>query len=147
MATATEMIERLQNLNLHDALVSSIEETAADYAVLNTGQMYEGLDGSGQKISPQYKSPQYAQEKHEMNPLPGYGYPDAHLTGAFYRGYGMRVEGDELVKDSNVDYADKLFEKYGNELGQLDPENHEKYIEGALAPVFYEKIREETGLL
>lgn len=147
MATASQLLERLQNLNLRDTLVSSIEETAADYAVLNTGQMYEGLDGTGQKILPQYKSPQYAREKNYMNPLPGYGYPDAHLTGAFYRGYRLTVEGDELVKDSNVDYADKLFEKYDNELGQLDEENHEKYIDEALAPVFYDKVREETGLL
>jgi len=147
MATASQLEERLRNLNLRDILIASIQETAADYAVLNTNQLYEGVDGTGQKIAPQYASEGYADMKSKMNSAPGYGTPDLHLTGAFYRGYQLVVEGDELIKDSNVEYADELFEKYGNHIGQLDAENHEQYVDNTLAPVFYDKVREETGLI
>jgi len=82
-----------------------------------------------------------------MNPAPGYGNPDLKLTGAFYQGYGIRVEGDEVIKDSDVEYADDLFLKYGNAIGQLDEQRHEQYVEEELAPTLYEKVREQTGLI
>jgi hypothetical protein len=147
MATTTEMLERLRSLNVRDLLVSSIEETAAEYVELNTRQMYQGLDGNGQKIQPTYRRQRYARVKNEMNSAPGYGVPDLKLTGAFYQGYGVRVEGDEVVKDSDVPYADDLFEKYGNAIGELDEDFHEEYVDGNLAPLFYDKVREETGLI
>ncbi len=147
MATATEMIERLQGLNIRDLLIESIEETAQQYVELNTAQLYEGKDGNDQPLNPTYASPKYARVKNEMNPTPGYGNPDLKLTGAFYGGYELRVEGDDLVKDSDVEYADDLFAKYGNAIGQLDEANHEQYVNEEMAPVLYEKVRELTGLL
>jgi len=148
MATTAQIIERLTTVrdSVRDLLVSSIEETAEQYVDLNTEQMYQGLDGSGQKISPQYKLQEYADMKSQMNSAPGYGTPDLKLTGAFYQGYGVRVEGDDVIKDSDVEYADELFERYGNAIGELDEENHEQYVEGDLAPVFMDKVREITGL-
>lgn len=147
MATTRDIIERLQGLNLQELLTESIEETAAQYVDLNTAQMYQGKDGDGQSIAPQYGSESYANEKNQMNPTPGYGIPDLRLSGAFYRGYKVRVEGQDLVKDSDVPYADELFNKYGNAIGQLDEVNHEEYVEQELAPVLYDKVREQTGLL
>lgn len=149
MATAAQLIQRITTLrdNMRETLVEAIEETADQYVELNTKQMYAGLDGTGRQISPQYASQEYATQKNQMNPAPGYGTPDAYLTGAFYRGYGIRVEGDQVIKDSDVEYADKLFEKYGNELGELDDDSREQYINEGMAPVFYDKVREITGLL
>lgn len=146
MATASELIERLQGLNLREILTESIEETAPQYVELNTQQLFKGLDGTGGSIHPLYRSAKYARMKNQMNALPGYGTPDLKLTGAFYQGYGVRVEGDEVVKDSDVAYADDLFEKYGNAIGELDEENHEAYIDNGLSPVFTDKVREQTGL-
>ncbi len=147
MATTSDLLERLQSLNLRELLADSIEETAPEYVELNTQQLFKGLDGMGQSIRPLYRSAKYARVKNQSNPLPGYGTPDLKLTGAFYQGYELKVEGDELVKDSDVDYADQLFEKYGNEIGQLDEENHEEYIQENLAPAFYDRVREQTGLI
>lgn len=147
MAYTRDIIERLQGLNLESLLTESIAETAAQYVDLNTAQLYQGKDGDGQAISPLYRSNGYADEKSRMNSAPGYGVPDLKLTGAFYRGYTVRVEGQDLVKDSNVEYADELFNKYGNAIGQLNEVNHEEYVERELAPVLYDKVREQTGLI
>jgi hypothetical protein len=147
MATASEIEERLKALDLRKLLTESIEETADQYVELNQQQMYAGKDGDGREISPQYARQDYAVMKNQMNPAPGYGTPDLKLTGAFYQGYGVRVEGDEVIKDSNVEYADQLFEKYGNAIGELDEGRHEEYVEGEMGPVFYDKVREQTGLI
>lgn len=147
MATTTDIIERLQGMNLQELLTESILETAEQYVDLNTAQLYQGKDGDGQPISPQYAWDTYAAEKNQMNPTPGYGIPDLKLTGAFYRGYTLQVEGDEVIKDSDVEYADDLFTKYGNQIGELDEVNHDEYVNGEMAPVFYDKVRELTGLL
>lgn len=147
MATATEILERLQSLSVREMLIESIEETADLYVDLNTAQLLEGKDGDNQPLRPQYAIESYADQKNRMNPLPGYGNPDLKLTGAFYKGYGVRVEGTDVVKFSTVSYADGLFEKYGNAIGQLDEERHEEYVQGDLAPILYDKFREQTGLI
>jgi hypothetical protein len=148
MSTTAELIQRLTQLrdNMREVLVDSIEETASIYVDLNTEQMYVGKDGTGRSISPMYKFIEYANQKSAMNPAPGFGVPDLKLTGAFYEGYTVHVEGDQVIKDSTVEYADKLFEKYGNAIGELDDDFHQQYVEGDLAPVFMDKVREITGL-
>lgn len=147
MATATQILARLKGLNVKDLVTESIMETADRYVELNLAQLLQGKDGNDQPLRPSYARARYARVKFEMNPAPGYGNPDARLTGAFYKGYGVRVEGDQVIKDSNVEYADDLFEKYGNAIGQLDEERHQEYTEEDLAPVLYEKFREQTGLI
>lgn len=134
------MKRRLEGLSVQAEAEGALDDTADDFAELNTQQMYRGLDSTGQPIAPQYARADYAQMKNQMNPAPGYGTPDLYLTGAFYRGYTLRVEGGQVTEDSDVDYADDLTEKYGPDIWGLDDENLASYRTGP----FWEALKERV---
>src|SRR5690348_238105 len=103
MAYATEIIERLEQLKsgFTTMLEESIQETESGFIDLNTQQMYEGKNSDGGEIGA-YRSEVYAEMKNQMNSLPGFGVPDLKLTGAFYEGYSLRIQGGEIEETSNV---------------------------------------------
>jgi hypothetical protein len=137
-----EMIRRLGRLDIQTATEESVLETAEEYVQLNTQQMYEGKDSYGRQISPGYASEGYADEKHQMNPVPGYGVPDLKYSGDFYRNWGISVQGGKIIGDSDVEYADKLFEKY-DDIAGLDPENMNEYRQGPFREALKEKVEEQ----
>lgn len=141
----SEMKRRLQGLNVAQVAEETIEETKQAFIDLNTAQMYKGLDNTGQPIHPAYRSPKYARVKHEMNPLPGLGIPDAHVTGAFYRGYTLMAQGGKVTENSTVPYADELSEKYP-EMWGLDPENLVTYRTGPFWSVLKNKVETQLFL-
>lgn len=136
------MIRRLGRLNIQEATELAVEETAGEYVQLNTKQMYEGKDAYGRQIGPAYASEAYAEEKHQMNPAPGFGNPDLRYSGRFYGKYEISVRGDKIVGDSKVDYADKIFKKYADIAG-LDPENMNEYRQGPFRNALKEKVGEQ----
>ena len=146
MATATEIIARLEAVNIELLAELAIEDTAKEFGKLNTEQMEEGKDSKDQKISPGYRSSSYARMKNQMNPKPGMGVPDLKLTGAFYKGYRLQVINGEVIEDSDVPYAPKLEKQYGKQIWGLDPENKRLYIEKFLSPGMKKRLTEETGL-
>jgi len=117
-----------------------MEETSEEFIRLNTEQMYAGKDSAGREMSPQYASQGYADEKHGMNPTPGYGTPDLKYSGAFYQGYELEVQGDKVKEDSRVQYAGKLTAKYGEQIWGLDPENLSIYRQETLVPLMRYKV-------
>lgn len=139
----TEMKRRLQGLDVQAVAVASMEETAQDFIDLNTEQMYAGKDSDGEPIQPDYKSDVYAQMKNRMNPAPGYGVPDLKATGAFYAGYTLKVDAGQVTEDSDVEYADKLTEQYGEQIWGLDDENLAAYRTGPFWSVLKKKVENQ----
>lgn len=137
--TATEMKRRLQGLNIQEATEEAVEMTAEEFVTFNTAQLYAGKNALGRPIAPGYAWETYADKKHAMNPKPGYGIPDAYLTGAFYSGFGISAQGGQVIEDSDVEYADKLFEKYDH-LGGLDPENLDRYRSGPFKEALKQRV-------
>ena len=147
MATPGEILEELEQLDI-DALVrESVEEVSTEYIKKNLDQLYEGLNSEGQKILPRYRSNKYARVKNEMNSAPGLGTPDLFLTGAFYAGSKARLEGDDIVEESSVEYSKDLENRYDpNQIWGLDEENHDEFVNEDLQTLIIEKISEQTGL-
>lgn len=147
MATPGEILTNLESLNLQEIIQEAVQEVSQDYVKRNLDQLYEGLGSDGQKIEPQYKVPYYARRKNRMNAKPGYGTPDLYLTGAFAEGTEVALEGDELVEQSSVEYAQYLEKNYSEEqIWGLTEDNHEQFVNEDLRPLIIEKISELTGL-
>jgi hypothetical protein len=50
----------------------------------NRYQLYTGLRPDGGEITPRYRYYWYAEWKHRINPVPGFGIPDLFITGALH---------------------------------------------------------------
>jgi hypothetical protein len=137
------MKRRLQGLDVQAAAESSMMETAQDFIDLNTQQMYEGKDSQDEQIQPTYKRPRYARVKNQMNPTPGYGVPDLKLSGDFYKGYTLKVDGDQVIEDSDVDYAKYLTERYGVKIWGLNDSNLSAYRTGPFWSVLKQKVQSQ----
>lgn len=137
------MKRRLQSLNLEQVTEEAIEETAPQYLELNQEQLYEGTTSQGTQVSPRYRSPKYARVKNEMNPAPGLGVPDLYVTGAFYEGQELKVVSGQIEEDSNVDYAEDLYQKYPNIAG-LDEEKLDQYRAGPFKEALEAKVKSKV---
>lgn len=147
MATPGEISTQLEELNIQEIIQEAVQEVSEEYVRKNLDQLYEGLGSDGQKIEPNYRSAKYARVKNEMNSKPGLGTPDLKVTGTFYDGTEATLEGDDLVEQSSVEYAQYLEKNYTEErIWGLTEENHEQFINEDVRPLIMEKIRALTGL-
>jgi len=88
--------QKLQSLNVLTIASETLSEHTGEMADELRSQLYAGRDNLDQSLR-QYRSSEYAQMKHGMNPLPGLGNPDLYLTGATHRSIRMAVNGQMVV--------------------------------------------------
>ena len=110
-------------------IIAEIQDTILDYN--REGQLYKGLDATGQKISPKYSRERYKRAKNRVNPLPGIGTPDLKLTGKFYSDFFLTAKNGVIDIFSSDEKADKLEAKYGDIFG-LTTDNEGKMNEQIL---------------
>jgi hypothetical protein len=118
-------------------------------------QVYSGQDGYGKHFPPYNTSTRkgtaYARDKHERNPLPGYGNPDYYYTGAFYdrmsvafRGGAMKVDSDDPKRDFII-LGTRFRQGAGLALFRLNPENMGKLRRQILQPNLVHRLAALTG--
>jgi hypothetical protein len=147
MSNVRKLIERFKSLNVDDIIGQAITDTKEELIIRNQAQMYEGERADGSPIQshrggPYYVFDWYADQKHSMNPLPGYGRKDHYLTGDYYRGMYATVQGN-VIKIGSTD--NKALEELGSPYG-LNDDNKKDYIKEHLKPRFVLLIAEKTGL-
>lgn len=81
--TLRELHRRLSSLNLEEVAGAALQKRGTDATNMLREQLYSGEKGDGRKIG-EYRSVDYAEFKHEINPLPGPRNVDLFLTGAYY---------------------------------------------------------------
>lgn len=145
MATIKALLDRFQNLDAGSIAVDATVETADQLADLNTEQMHKGFNAEGDPIG-EYRSEIYAEEKHRMNPLPGFGRVDLRLTGAFYEGMYVRIEGDTIIEGSTDEKEEALQKKYGKIIFGLSAPFKREYLNEFLRPAFARRMQEAIGL-
>lgn len=131
-----QAIEQLQQ-NIASFADESFVETKDDYAQLNTEQMNEGELNDGTAISPGYTSRTIQIKKRKGQPYDRVTLKD---TGAFYSGYTVQPQGDELNLDSSVSYATDLTKKYSDKIWGLNDKNRQTYAFGAFWNALKKKI-------
>jgi hypothetical protein len=107
--------------------------------------MHKGLNAHGEPLG-QYQNEVYAEMKHSMNPLPGFGVPDLRLTGAFYRATSVTVSGQSVITNSSDSKSAELQAKYGKEIFGLNGVYKREYLNESLGPVFRSSITSIIGL-
>ncbi len=146
MTTVEDLITRLASVDIAAETDTALDATDKVLVENVKNQLFAGQDASGSKLSPKYRLIRYANVKHEMNALPGYGTPDLKLTGALYREMNVHREKDELVFDSKMDYAPALEQKYGSGIFEPSNDNLDSYALDKFFPHLVTALEEKTGL-
>lgn len=142
MITVNNLLGRLKTVDVKDISFQSVSETKEVITDIQREQMFQGLNSKGNQIG-SYASYDYAVEKNDMNPLPGFGIPDLKLTGAFYAGFGTEVTPEEFSTSSSDEKNADLTAKYNpfglNKLSKTD------YAD-KLRPVLVKNVRNKLSL-
>lgn len=83
MTTISDLYEAASKLRLREELPKMIKRNEYPMVLKVVEQHKRGENGKGSKITPSYRGKGYATFKQSLNPAPGYGTPDATLTGAY----------------------------------------------------------------
>jgi hypothetical protein len=106
----------------------------------------EGVNKLGAKLQ-RYASNSYAARKYAINPFPGFGNPDLFRTGAFQRGFKLKI----LTKNSFDIYstdskANDLTRKYGADVFGLTNESRDQYRAETMQPELVKAVKKVLHL-
>jgi hypothetical protein len=148
MVTIDDMLANFRSIDLDQAVYSIVRSESKELINLNIDQLKHGITSEGATISPYYRSKEYADEKHRINPFPGYGVPDLRNTGDFYRGFFIKVSKTiyELGStDQKSDYLEGKYSKNGGIFG-INNENRTKFCKEVVRPRIISYIESKTGI-
>lgn len=152
--------DNIARLNLELLAEEAAENTVADFVELNKDQLMHGFRSDGNTLQP-YRSKEYADRKHAMNALPGYGIPDYKLTGAYQAAFVGEVINGGLQVISMDNKENKLAKREGSvdqnavvnvqegrdAIFGLNDKSTEVYIGEKFQPEYYEIIHRALNLL
>lgn len=144
--TISEMLRRLDNLDLKQEAQKVFEERSPELIDMNTGQLSDGKTSLGEEITPEYHDDFYATLKHRLNPKPPKYTPDLNLTGSFYGGFKIEVKKDSLLFLSTDSKTESLEKKYSSSIFGLTDANKKEFSFGYLFEDLKGYITKVTGL-
>jgi hypothetical protein len=144
MGTIKGLLRRIEAANVDQALHNAFSESADAIEEKNRQQLFEGYDKNQERLKP-YRRPRYARVKNAMNPLPGYGNPDFKVTGAFYRGIEVRVEGQEIITNLTDSKSDELLARDPDIIG-VGGKYKKELIGDTLQPAFNKEMHKQLKL-
>jgi hypothetical protein len=151
MATAAELIRRLQSFDLEQAAYDALEQTKDVMIELNQQQLSEGKASDGSIIrylrGSQYPyTRQYAVTKAKR----GLQVSVVDLKGSsdatFWNSEQIKVEGQVIEYFSTLSLADYIEADYGVKIWGLTQENKGEYVRTAFFQAFKVKWEAGTGL-
>lgn len=126
MANVFEIASR----NIEDviqSLPSIISQAIArhddEFIDLNTSQLEEGKLSTGQNISPNYVSNEYAQFKKAIGSKSS-PVPDLKVEGNFYKNFYLKMSGKNIAIGSDDEKAAKLTREYTDNIYGIAPKNY-----------------------
>lgn len=142
MASIREMYNRVKDIDTEEVIGRVFEKSKDELKRVNQAQLYEGYNRKGKRLN-KYARPRYARVKNEMNSLPGYGNPDFYVTGEFYRGWEIDIQGRRIITDlGSGGKVDFLFGRDPDITG-LGGEYKKRAINETLYPAFIAGVREK----
>ena len=117
-------------------------QSADDLVKLNTDQLLQGKDSTGDFITPDYFYDSYKAEKIKKNPKAG-GHVDLKYNGDFHDGIFVDVDSRGITIDSSDGKTPSLESKYGKEIFGLTPESRRKFIAETLRPGLLNALKKE----
>lgn len=144
--TLSEMIRRVDSLDIKANLPEMVNNTKEEMADLNISQLELGQEKTGNPITPEYRSELYADFKKSIGSKAPEGTPNLKLTGSFYDGINVQLNGMEYFISSTDGKMPDLVEKYGDDIFGLSEENKSKYALDVLYYEIREYIRKTIGI-
>jgi len=146
MATIEEVNNYWKQLDIEKVIMDTVEQNAELMLELNKKQLKEGFDSEGKRLR-EYKSSLYAEVKHRMNPVPGFGNPDLYKTGSFFLEFTLRVTGKKkFFMYSQDDKYYRLVKDYGENIFGLGTDKRTELIDGGFRSDLQNKVKAEVRL-
>lgn len=143
--TINEAYRRFSRLDLRSQVPIIIELTSEQIILLNQAQLYQSsMDSLGNNLGGYYFE-WYEDLKKGLNPGLG-GLVDLYLTGNFYSGFFVRVEGGEIIIGSTDSKSDDLETKYGKAIFGLSDMSKAQYSLGVFFTGLRNYIEGVTGI-
>lgn len=149
MATISEVYEAFKALQIREKLPQLIKKTEYQLVTKIIKQHQFGLLANNQKITPSYASAVYSKFKASLNASPGYGTPDATVTGNYNANLHVEIDGENYSIESDVDYAKSAsLAQYdvSNNFNLPSEQSKEEYWDKALLAEIRRYINETIGL-
>jgi hypothetical protein len=143
--TLSQLIRNLERMSVDSILSESVKNTDSDLLRLHSDQWKHGRSGDGDKIG-KYKNKAYRRKKFEMNPLAGYGNVDLELFGELKRQRRVEIFSDSYFIISLDDKAEKLTEKYGEDIWRLSPVYQKTYVKTSLRAAAFLEFKRQLFL-
>jgi hypothetical protein len=143
MGTIKGLYRKVQALQTDQVIENVFVQNEKVLTDENKKQLFAGFDNNGNRLK-KYKSSVYALRKASLNPLPGFGNPDYFLTGAFYRGWEKRIDGNVIRDVLNDPKSQILLDKNPDILGLGGVYRTEAV--NILRPAVIKGIRQKIGL-
>jgi len=148
MPTIDDVLKNFQSLNLEAEVPRIVEKLSAELVDYNLHQLEMGITSDGVTISPRYKNAKYAAFKQELDPRAGYGVPNLKLSGDFYAGFFVQLQGIVFTfgsRDSKSSLLEGIYSKNGGIFG-LTADNKAKFSIDNFRPELFSYINSKTGL-
>jgi len=148
MGNMFQLLDRLDKVQIKPIIILCLNQSQYEWLGLNRGQLHDGQDNTGRLQTRLYKEERYAEYKHELNPVPGFGIPDFFITGDYYNSIQMTInQAQWQIRTYSTDnvIAPKLDAKWPRNYG-LDPENTGFFSAEILKPKIIKELKMELGL-
>lgn len=122
--TITQALEKLEKLDPQSALEKAVNETITQYEDLNRSQLIDGKLRTGADLMPPY-SILYSEVRERAGLQ--IDHVDLKFSGAFYKGFTAEVQNETIKLGSDVEYEEKLTQRYSKDIWALTDENMNKY--------------------
>lgn len=145
MATIRQVATNVMSLDLLKESMKTVVDMTKEIIELNIDQMKHGKKSDGSMIG-KYKDPFYAQMKHDMNPLAGYGNKDFILTGAHSE--SMFIQPRQASWDmGSLDWKSAiLVQSAGQDIYGLSKESKAKLVNTGFEKQLLERVHSVTKL-
>jgi hypothetical protein len=135
MGTIKTLYGSMRRFNLDRTASAAFGTVLEDFTDENKAQLFAGFNRFGDHLD-EYKSFRYAEDKHFLNPVPGFGNPDLFVTGDFYAGIKGRISGSQILEKSSDIKNDRLVADYPGIFG-LGGRFKVEFVKDKYAPAFY----------
>ena len=101
--TIAQMVRNWNSIDVASESAWVMLENREQIVQYNKDQLQLGIKNDNSSIIPMYKSNWYAKMKQGKNSKPEFGTPDLKLTGAFYDGIVIKMQGYNQYSVTSID--------------------------------------------
>jgi hypothetical protein len=144
MTTVTDFRKRLALINVETEAEGSVLDTRDTIIEKQRNQLLHGFRADDTPIG-RYRSHEYAQLKHDLNPLAGFGNMDWKLTGSLHNKVFVKVNKSVYDIFSADSKTQKLVARLGDPFG-LSKQSQSEWVDETLHDVFIKRMKTAIGV-